>query len=947
MSDSSENGSERRDAGRRSDSPSDRALDLAFDLRNTPKSDRAEAIERACAGDQALAQQVTALLAAADDAGDFLDQSAATVVSTEELLQVATEPEGMPEIPGYQIIAELGRGGMGVVYEAVDLENANRPVALKVLPPLVDQAARIRFDDECRAMANLVHPNIAVLYHSGIADDRPFVAMERVDGVPIDQYCDNHALPIHSRLKLVEQVCFAIAHAHEHRVLHQDIKPSNLLVTSATGSAALVKVIDFGISAVMDEAQSTQMGRSSKGSFGYVSPERAENPFGFSADTREDVYGIGAVLFKLLTGSAPRTSDQQNRADMRQTVDLLTAAEQQHAASVRRSGVRRWLKTLDGDLRRIISKALAEDRNDRYRSPIELADDLRRYRSRLPVSARSNNWPYRAQLFVRRRWGLSTAVVLITTTLVTATLVSLEQARIARIAQAESEQVTTFVQNLFTQANPSVENPEEVTAVELLERGLAQAESELGDQPALLARVLEVIGTSYAGLGRFDLARDTLVRAVTIGEPVLDSRSLGNLWLFLGDAHRRLAHFEAAEDAFDHAETLLSSHPPDYPGLANMLNSRANILFQQYDFVGAEALHREAYAIRAQYLGEDALETGVSANNVAAMLIMRRQVASAQPFLRKARSIFEARLPPSHAWLDQVETNLATSLGRLRQWDEANAIRKQILDRQRQRLGDAHPALLPNLTNTSDNYRDMGMLDEASRYLDLADDIASQAFEPGHPQRLRILSRRGAIALARLDFESAIDYYEASLSGYNTLYGPDHHVTVDKVQRLGLVHLRMGNHEAAAEWLTDARDALSTILPEDHFQVLWGDRQLLELALLTDADADWAKDLLARHANDTIRESERFQAAILDARLRHRSNPVAAIAQLENELADVSQQVDPVEAAEAWRWLADFYSAAGRKSDATAAIETALSLLDDSIPMHRQLTATLLLQIDA
>lgn len=924
----------------------DRALDLAFDLKAVPRESRAQAIRNVCGGDAALERLVARLLAASDDPGDFLSGSIAGCFSANEWLSQDDENPSVPEIQGYAITGALGRGGMGVVYEAVDLENANRPVALKVLPPLLDQAARIRFDDECRAMANLVHPNIAVLYHSGIAGNRPFVAMERVNGVPIDRYCDEHSLSIHERLKLIEQVCFAIAHAHEHRVLHQDVKPSNLLVTSATGSAALVKVIDFGISAVLDEAQTAQTGRSAKGSIGYVSPERAENPFGFSADTREDVYGIGAVLFKLLSGSAPRTSDQQSGADLRQTVDLLTGVQQQHAASVRSSGVGRWVRVMDGDLRRITSKALALDRKDRYRSPIELAEDLRRYRSKLPISAGMNNWAYRARLFLLRRWGLVTAVVVLTLTLVTATLVSLEQARIARIAQAESEQVTTFVQNLFAQANPSVENPEDVTAVELLERGLAQAESELGDQPALLTRVLEVIGTSYAGLARFDLARDTLIRAVTIGEPVLDSRSLGNLWLSLGDAHRKLADFEAAGQAFNQAEPLLAAHPPDYPSLANVFNSRANILFQQYDFAGAEALHREAYAMRAQYLGEDALETGVSANNVAAMLIMRRQEAAAQPFLRKAHGIFEARLPPSHAWLDQVETNLATSLGRLRQWDEANAIREQVLDRQRQRLGDAHPALLPNLTNTSDNYRDMGMLDEASRYLDLAEGVASQAFEPGHPQRLRVISRRGAIALARMDFESAIDYYEASLSGYSTLYGPDHHVTLDKIQRLGLVYLRMGNYEAAAERLTDARNALSTILSDDHFQVLWGDRQLLELALLTGADADWAEDLLARHANDTIRESERFQAAILDARLRHRSNPVAAIAQLENELADISEQVAPVEAAEAWRWLAHFYSAAGRKSDADAAIETALSLLDDSIPIHRPLMETLALQMD-
>jgi eukaryotic-like serine/threonine-protein kinase len=319
-------------------------------------------------------------------------------------------------IGGYRILGVLGEGGMGVVYLAEQTEPVRREVALKVLKPGMDSRQVVaRFESERQALAVMEHPGIAQVYDAGATPEgRPFFVMERVDGVPITDYCDAALLPVRARVELFLQVCSAVQHAHQKGVIHRDLKPSNVLVTVA-GGAPLCKVIDFGIAKATErDAEATRVTRvdQSPGTPAYMSPEQAAAS-GLDVDTRSDIYSLGVLLFELLTGALP-FDDQAYRGlsflAHHVAVDpptpsgrlgqLGSAADRVAAArSTDTAGLRRALRR---DLDWIVHRAMEKDRARRYETANALALELERYLRHEPVLAGPPTTAYRAGKFVRR-----------------------------------------------------------------------------------------------------------------------------------------------------------------------------------------------------------------------------------------------------------------------------------------------------------------------------------------------------------------------------------------------------------------------------------------------------------------------------------------------------------------------------------------------------------------
>jgi tetratricopeptide (TPR) repeat protein/tRNA A-37 threonylcarbamoyl transferase component Bud32 len=401
--------------------------------------ERAELLEQACAGDPGLRVEVERLLAAHARAGDFIASPA--IAGAADWFPREESWSGRRVGP-YRILSEIGRGGMGAVYlaERADGQYEQR-VALKLIKRGMDtEQVLARFRSERQILASLDHPHIARLLDGGSTDEGvPFFAMEYIEGEPIDAYADRQDLSVEDRIRLFLHVCAAVAYAHQHLVVHRDIKPLNILVTPD----GTPKLLDFGIAKVLhdgaDEATSTVTGMRLL-TPEYASPEQVE---GQHATTASDVYALGVVLYELLTGRSPYRL--RSRAPLDVVVAVRTTDPERPSVAGSTDKIRRRLR---GDLDVILLTALRKEPTRRYPSVEQFAGDLRRHLEGLPVRARPDTFRYRAGKFVRRNRGAVAAATVVMLALVAGTVATAWQAREARAAQARAERRFADVRRL-------------------------------------------------------------------------------------------------------------------------------------------------------------------------------------------------------------------------------------------------------------------------------------------------------------------------------------------------------------------------------------------------------------------------------------------------------------------------------------------------------------------
>jgi serine/threonine protein kinase len=427
-----------------------RLEDLLEEVLARPASERQAYLDAACAGNVTLRRQIESLIAAHDQTDSPLDRIGRTLA--EQSPDVSPEWNGRT-LGAYELVREIGRGGMGVVFLARRNDGQyERDVALKVIrSPLHDARERRRLVAERQTLARLSHPGIAQLYDGGVTSDGlPYFTMEYVNGRPIDRYCDERGLDVVALVQLFLQVCDAVAAAHRSLVVHRDLKPAHVLVTPD----GVVKLLDFGIAKQIQPSASAPVTRPGLGPFtpDYASPEQVR---GEAITTTSDVYALGAILYQLLTGIRPHRFASKSPADIQRAIcdeaplrPSVALAQSREAAAGRgswltRAGRSRTERRLRGDLDTILIKALHKDPTRRYESVDLLRQDLANHLGGRPVNARPDGWAYRARKFaVRHRVGVS-AATLILISLVAGVVATEQQARRARqqsaVAASERE----------------------------------------------------------------------------------------------------------------------------------------------------------------------------------------------------------------------------------------------------------------------------------------------------------------------------------------------------------------------------------------------------------------------------------------------------------------------------------------------------------------------------
>ncbi|MEO7974520.1 MAG: serine/threonine-protein kinase, partial [Thermoanaerobaculia bacterium] len=315
----------------------------------------------------------------------------------------------LPELPGYRLLGRLGRGGSGTVYLAEQVRpEFTRTVALKIVDRVADPESSRRFEDERRILARLEHPGIARLYDAGLtAAGQPFLAMERVDGLPISEHCELHRLPLDARLRLFLAVLEAVDCAHQAGVVHRDLKPGNILV-SARGEA---KLLDFGIARIVAAPGEVEETRTAERAMtpAYASPEQV---LGQRVTSASDIYSLGVVLYELLAGILPYRVDGVRFETYEDAVrgqepeppsTAITRATDTTELAGGKPELARRRRALRGDLDAVVLRALRKEPEARYATVRELALDLECVLAGRPVAARSGERRYRWWRRLRRQ----------------------------------------------------------------------------------------------------------------------------------------------------------------------------------------------------------------------------------------------------------------------------------------------------------------------------------------------------------------------------------------------------------------------------------------------------------------------------------------------------------------------------------------------------------------
>ena len=509
---------------------------------------RTSFLDSVCASDLTLREDVERLLAAEKEAGsEFLGDSAFAGKMAEDAFEQTEQWIGR-RIGPYQIVEEIGVGGMGKVFRAMRTdEQYQTEVAIKFVRAGPDAEFVIqRFKNERQILANLDHPNIARLLDGGTTEEGlPYVLMELVRGESIDAYCDKNRLATTERLKLFLQVCSAVQYAHQRLIIHRDIKPANILVTRE----GVPKLLDFGIAKILESGATASGLDPTVTQFrlltpGYASPEQVR---GEVITTASDVYSLGVVLYELLTGRSPYGVTKSTSHEMARAVCELepekpslvvlqanwTASSyvakpnrRETAGSVRDGSPEKLSKRLKGDLDNVALMALRKEPKRRYASVEQFAEDVRRHLANLPVVARKDTLAYRSSKFFTRHKAGVAAVAVVLLTLGAGFAATLREARIAERRFSEER---SLANSLMFDVHDSIKDLPGATPVrkmlvekaqEYLDRLAREAAGDVSLQKELASayeRVGDVQGNPYyANLGDVDGALESYRKSLVI-----------------------------------------------------------------------------------------------------------------------------------------------------------------------------------------------------------------------------------------------------------------------------------------------------------------------------------------------------------------------------------------------------------------------------------------------
>jgi serine/threonine protein kinase len=866
-------------------------------------AERLAYLDRACAQDAKLRVEVEAYLSDEQQAGEFLTQPGLRRDATRDALLDLGLREGPGTVIGrYKVLQLIGEGGCGSVFLAEQQEPVRRMVALKIIKLGMDTRQVIaRFETERQVLALMDHPNIARVLDADTDErGRPYFVMEYVPGSPITKYADENLLSIRQRLELVLQVCDAVGHAHAKAIIHRDIKASNVLAYT-TPEGPRVKVIDFGVAKALstdrqtDRTSGTALGQAI-GTYESMSPEQADGSP--DIDTRADVYALGVLLYELLSGSKPfdksnlaRSADVEVRRIIREDEPPRPSAqlsslggEATKIAKARKIEVEALTRQLRSELDWIPLMALRKQRERRYATPQQLAEDIKAYLEGKPLIAAPDSTRYRVSKFVRRNRGAVLAgssllaVLLLGIAGTTLGLIGQARAKIEAIGQkvvaeqatgqalaekrkteaalrevgrqrdraqqeqqeaeqqtAVAEAVSRFQAGMLAKADPVRFLGDKVTVVQAMDAAIKELDGgEFKEQPLVEARLREIIGQTLWSLGRNNEAEPHLRRALELYRKFLPAgRAELAVTLY------NLASVLKDENQLDEAEALYREAladrrralPAGHPDIARYLMGLADLYGRRHNLTRAETTYREALEINRKALPAENPQTAENLCNLGELMRAQQRLAEAEALEREGLGIDRKAFPAEHPKIAEDLARLARVLQAESKTDGAEALLLEALGIEGKSLPAAHPLIANTEADLARLLRAKNKPDEAEKLYRDALEIRRNFLPPGHPEIARTLNELTDLLLEKKQYSKCVPLLSEALEIERKSLPPGDLTLITSARRLARV-LQVENRAPEAEPLfREALEARLKALPPAPLDIATSQNELAEVLL--------------------------------------------------------------------------------------------------------------------
>jgi serine/threonine protein kinase len=735
---------------------------------------RAQFLDDACASDFELRTELESLVSF----GEALSSKFLQSPLSGEMDQAVRRIEARSTLTGgqifarrYQLIRKLGEGGMGQVWLAQQLSPVRRRIALKLIKAgMYDEAVVQRFQSERQSLAIMDHPAIAKVFDAGTTPQgQPYFVMEYVPGLPITEYCDQHALKIGDRLQLFIQACEGVQHAHQKAIIHRDLKPANILVIDIDGKP-VPRIIDFGLAKATkgnaaDQTLLTRFGNL-MGTPGYMSPEQLD-PQIRDIDTRTDVYSLGVILYVLLTGLQPFETKRRQQPALDEWLRQLREEEpptpsnklsadcesSATSAAARGTDPRQLVSQLRGDLDWITMKALERNRERRYATPSELAADLRRHLNHEPIMARPTSAAYRLRKYARRHAAaISVGAGLLVVLTAFSVLQGIHLRETTRERDRASQErdranqerdratrIADFMTGMFKVPDPSETRGNSVTAREILDKASSDIDKGLAQDPEVQSQMMHEMASTYNNLGLHARAQTLAQRALDARMSLhgaLDPKTLESMTQ-VGLIMHMQGHDIDAEPlerrALADERRLLGD---DDPLTLDTEDDLGMVLQSLGHFAEAEKLARHVVDAATRRFGPESALALTAMNHLGAILFYAGHSADAEKVLRPALEAERRVWGQDHPETMKALTTLAISIHHQDRFAEAEPLYREILATSERVLGVDNRATAIAMANLADLLADEQHLPQATALYREAFATLSRMLGPDHPRTL-------------------------------------------------------------------------------------------------------------------------------------------------------------------------------------------------------------------